>query len=96
MLSCSPAKTMSIMRSNTLFLLALAAILIGLLSALSPLSDFDQDGYLDSFVTEGFVLIPIFGVAIGLISLLTRLPATCFAIPQLFATRLVPPPIPTQ
>jgi hypothetical protein len=69
---------------------------IGLLLALTPVSDFDQDGYLDSLVTEGFLLIPVLYSISGLFSLLIRLTTTCLIAPQVFSTLLVPPPITTK
>lgn len=81
---------------DALHLFIFVFFVFSLLSALLPVSDFDNDGHLDSLVTEGFVLLPIFGTVIGLLSLLTRLPATCLIIPQTFSTLLVPPPIPTK
>jgi hypothetical protein len=80
-------------KSDALLLLVLAFSVVSLLSALLPVSDFDNDGNLDSLITEGLVLLPIFSIAIGLFSLLTSLPATCLIISQIFSTLLVPPPI---
>jgi hypothetical protein len=80
-------------RTDALLLLILVGIVVGLLSALAPVSDFDHDGNLDSLVTEGVLLLPKLCAVIGLSSLLTRLPAACFAVSQPFSTLLVPPPI---
>jgi hypothetical protein len=79
--------------NRTLVWLAFIFVILGLLAALAPLSDFDQDGNLDSLVTEGFVWIPVICSVTGLFALLTRLPAACFAVSQQFLPRLVPPPI---
>ncbi len=76
-------------RNRLIFLL----VLISLLFALVPLSDFDHDGNLDSLVTEGILLIPVLCSVTGLFSLLTRLPAACLTSPQPVSTLLVPPPI---
>ena len=83
-------------KNNALHLLAIVFIVIGLLSALTPFSDFDQDGHPDSLVTEGLLLIPMFYSIVGLFSLLIRLPAVCLITPQPFSTLIVPPPIPTK
>jgi len=82
--------------SKTLFLLAMVIFVISLLSALVPLSCFDQDGYLDSLVTEGFILIPILCSVVDLFTLLIRLPVAYLATPQFVSTLIVPPPIPTR
>jgi hypothetical protein len=76
-------------RNRVVFLL----VLVCLLAALAPLSDFDLDGSLDSFVTEGLILTPVVGFISGLFWLWTQLPETCFAIPQHFSALNVPPPI---
>lgn len=80
-------------RTDVLFLLILVGIVIGLLSALAPVSDFDHDGNLDSLVTEGFLLLPRLCAVIGPSTLLIRLPTARFALPQSFSTLLVLPPI---
>jgi len=82
-------------KSKTLFLLAMVIFVISLLSALVPLSCFDQDGNLDSLVTEGILLIPIFCTFTGLFCLWIRLAEACPLIPQSFPTLIVPPPIST-
>lgn len=76
-------------RNSLIFLLAL----IGLFAALIPLSDFDQDGDLDSLLSEGLAWIPLIGSVIGLFSLWIRLPVSCSAVSQQFSSLNVPPPI---
>ena len=83
-------------KNKVLFLFSMAFIMIGLVSALVPLSDFDQDGNLDSFVTEGFLLIPMLCTATGLFGIWTKLSATYLAVPQLLSAPVVPPPIPSE
>jgi hypothetical protein len=83
-------------KTDTLLLLISVFIMIGLLSALTPVSDFDQDGYLDSLVTEGFLLIPILYTVTGLFCLWIRLPAACLPASKSFSALIVPPPIPTE
>jgi hypothetical protein len=65
---------------------------ICLLAALMPLADFDFDGLLDSFLTDGLLLLPTLFFTVGLICLLTNLPDTYLAAPQLYASLIVPPP----
>jgi hypothetical protein len=83
-------------KSKTLFLLATVIFVVSLLSALVPLSCFDQDGYLDSLVTEGFLLIPILYTVTGLFCLWIRLPLACFTAPQSFSALILLPPISTE
>jgi len=83
-------------KSKPLFLLVIAIFVISLLSALVPLSCFDQDGNLDSLVTEGFLLIPMFYVVTGLFCLWISLPEACLPAPKSFSALIVPPPIPTK
>ena len=82
--------------SKTLFLLAVVIFAISLLSALVPLSCFDQDGNLDSLVTEGFLLIPMLYTVTGLFCIWFRFPAACLTAPKSFSALIVPPPIPTN
>jgi hypothetical protein len=83
-------------KSKILSFLTMAILVIVLILALAPLSDFDQDGYLDSLVTEGFLLIPVLCSLVSLFSLWIKLPSACLAVPQSFSTLIVPPPIPTE
>ena len=80
-------------RNNILLLLTLVCLVIGVLAALVPFSDMDHDGLVDSFITNGFVLVPALGSVTGLLLLLTRLPSACLAAPRFFSTLLLPPPI---
>jgi len=83
-------------KSKALFLLAMIIFVISLLSALIPLSCFDQDGNLDSLVTEGFLLIPMLYTVTGMFCLWIGLPAACLLAPTSFSALIVPPPIPTK
>ena len=69
---------------------------VSLLSALVPLSCFDQDGHLDSLVTEGFLLIPLLYIAKSIFCLWIGLPEACLPSPTFFSVLIVPPPIPTE
>jgi len=82
--------------SKILFLLAMVIFVVSLLSALVPFSCFDQDGYLDSFVTEGFLLIPMLYTVTGLFCLWIRFPVACLTAPKFFSALIVLPPIPTE
>ena len=83
-------------KSEILYLFAIVIFVVSLLSAIVPLSCFDQDGYLDSLVTEEFILCPIFCSVVGLFTLLIRLPVTYLAAPQSVSTLIVLPPIPAR
>ena len=78
-------------KNNLLLLITLVCLVIGLLAALTPFSDIDNDGLLDSLVTEGFVLMPILCAISGLF-FLTRLFSTYLSAPQLYSSRLFSPP----
>ena len=83
-------------RSKTRFLLARVIFIVCILSALMPLSCFDQDGYLDSFVTESLLLIPTLHIVTSLFCVWIRFPTNCIITRQSFFTLIVPPPIPTE
>ena len=82
--------------SKTLFFLAMVIFVVSLLSALVPLSCFDQDGNLDSLITEGFLLIPMLYIITGLFCLWISLPKACLLAPKSFSALIVPPPIPSE
>jgi hypothetical protein len=73
-------------------LLILVIMGICLLVALVPFADFDFDGLLDSFVTDGLLLILTVFFTLGVICLLTDLPVAYLAAPQLYSSLIVPPP----
>jgi len=80
-------------RNNILLFLTLVCLVIGVLAALVPFSDMDHDGLVDSFITNGFVLIPALGSVTVFCLLLTGLLSACLAAPRFFSTLLLPPPI---
>jgi hypothetical protein len=79
-------------KNNSLRPLVFVCIVIGLLSALAPLSDFDNDKLLDSLATEGFFLLLVLLRITGFIFLI-RFFAAHIALPRLIFSPLVPPPI---
>lgn len=83
-------------KNNALLLFVLVFAVFILVSAMLPVSDFDNDGHLDSLVTEGFVLLAIFGLVLQLFSLLTRIFPTCIILSQAFLNLPLPPPIQTK
>jgi hypothetical protein len=80
-------------KSNLPFLFLSILVIFGLLSALAPISDFDQDGNLDSLLTEGFLWLPALSLSGGLFTLFDRRIAAYLATPRYFSLLLVPPPI---
>ena len=80
-------------KNNLLLFLISVLVFLSLFSALMPLSDFDQDGLLDSLVTEGHLLLPNSFVAGRLLFLLIGLPIACLLAIRYSSTPVVPPPI---
>ena len=76
------------------FFYAVILLIMGvcLLAALVPFADFDFDGSLDSFVTDGLLLIPTLFYMIGWVFLLTKLPAAYLPAPRLYYSLIIPPP----
>jgi hypothetical protein len=73
-------------------MVTLLIMVICLLTALVPLADFDFDGFWDSFVTDGLVLLPNIFLATLFAFLLTGLLVAFLATPRLFSSLIVPPP----
>ena len=66
---------------------------ICLLFALTPFTDFDLDGSLDSFLTDGFLFIPAqLAAFVPLLFLVSSLSAY-LASPKLLSFLIVPPPV---
>ena len=77
-------------------LFLLICFIFSLLVALAPLSDFDNDGSLDSLITEGFLLVPVFYFVLALSSLLLEFSAAKIELPRRFSVLFLPPPIPVS
>jgi hypothetical protein len=60
---------------------------------LTPFSDIDGDGLLDSLMTEGFVLMPVLCAMTGLLFLLDRIASTYLPAPRPHSSFLFSPPI---
>jgi hypothetical protein len=80
-------------KNSSLLLFAMVCIVVGLFGSLTPFVEIEKDGLLDSLVAEEFLLLPVLLTVTGLFLLLTRLCSAYFAVPQLFSSLLVPPPI---
>jgi hypothetical protein len=80
-------------KNKNLLLFILVCLVIGLLAMLTPFSDIDNDGLLDSLVTEGSILMPVLCSVTGLFFLLIRLTSAYLAAPRLLSSLLIPPPI---
>ena len=77
------------------FFYAVILLIMGvcLLAALVPFADFDFDGSLDSFVTDGLLLFPTLFFTVGLVCLLSNLPDAYLAAPRPYFSLIAPPPI---
>jgi hypothetical protein len=82
--------------NQTLLLITLLVAGIGLLACLAPVSDFQNDGFLDSPISEEFLLFPALLSLTGLLLLLTRQCHAFIPAPQQLSPLPVPPPIPTK
>ncbi|MCX6064907.1 MAG: hypothetical protein NT121_04030 [Chloroflexi bacterium] len=80
-------------KDNPLLLFTLVCIVVGLFASLAPFSVIESHGLVDSSVTEDLLMLPVLLTVTGLLLLLTRLCSAYFAVPQLFSSLLVPPPI---
>jgi hypothetical protein len=80
-------------KTRALFLLLIIFILVGLFSALMPVSDFDQDGAADSLITESVLLLPMLPFVTCLVLLLVKRGTVSPLIPTSFSTPIFPPPI---
>ncbi len=80
-------------KNNALLLVILICIVAGLVASLAPSCFIENQGLFDSSFTEDLLLLPVLLPITGLLLLLTRLCSAYFAIPQLFSSKLVPPPI---
>lgn len=82
------------MRKNNIPLIfLLICLIIALFTMFTPFSDIDDDGLLDSLITEGFVLVPVICSVIVLDLLLTKLSLACLPALQFNSSLLLPPPI---
>jgi len=79
--------------NHLLQVILVCCVVLGLLTALMPFSDIDNDGLPDSLITEGAILFPVLYTITGIVFLSSRHPAACIAAPQLFSSLLLPPPI---
>jgi hypothetical protein len=83
-------------RKNKLFLLFMFIVItLSLLSALMPELDFDADGFWDSLITEGLLLVSVVFASLGYFYLSTRYSQIRIASPWLFSALLILPPIST-
>ena len=80
-------------RNNIFTVFILVCVVIGLVLALLPFSDIDNDGLPDSLITEGNILLPVLCTILTLFLLLTRFVSTCLPAPWHCSVLLLPPPI---
>ena len=79
-------------KSNSFLWIVSVTIMLSLISMLTPISDCDNDGYLDSPVTEGMLLFLLITTAIEPPVRQNRLPALYLANPKVPPTTLFHPP----
>ncbi len=81
-------------RQLTLRQCLLLCVGVCLLFSLTPLTDYDGDGFWDSFVTDGLLAISVvFALAIPMLLVRGRLLTASLASPGFFSYLIVPPPI---
>ncbi len=80
-------------QNHSLLLFMFIVIAIGLLSALMPAVDLDDDGAWDSLVTEGSLLALIHSTSAEIHHLSIRFAPMRLASPWLFSSSLILPPI---
>ena len=68
-------------------------ILFGMLAALTPVSDVDNDGEFDSLITEGLLLFPLIGSKIERSARPTRTASVRLSSPAVLVRRSLHPPI---
>ena len=81
-------------KDNRFLLVFSFIVMIGLMLALTPISDFDQDGAFDSLVTEGLLLLPLISFVTGYVRQV-QFPVVRLADPHIFFRTFHPPPIST-
>jgi len=68
-------------------------LLLSIVSALTPVSDVDNDGYFDSLITEGLLLFPFSSSTIEQYARRDRITSARLSVPQVLSRRLLHPPI---
>ena len=68
-------------------------IMFSVISALTPFSDIDSDGYFDSMITEGLLLFPLASSILEQSARQNGISSDNLSIPQVFARRFLHPPI---
>ena len=79
-------------KDSRLFLIFSIMVMVSLMLALTPTSDFDQDGAFDSLITEGLLLVPLMSSVIRYVQQ-DQFPAAKFANPRIFSLTFIHPPV---
>ncbi len=68
-------------------------ILFSIVSALTPVSDVDSDGYSDSLITEGLLLFPLIYSNVERSARQDRIATARLSTPRVLSRRFLHPPI---
>jgi hypothetical protein len=68
-------------------------IMFGVISALTPITDVDSDGYFDSLITEGLLLFPFVSTIIEQSARQDRISFDSLLFPRVLSRRFLHPPI---
>ena len=68
-------------------------IMFSVMSALTPISDVDSDGYFDSLITEGLLLLPFVSTIIEQSARRDRISSDSLSFPRVLSRRFLHPPI---
>jgi hypothetical protein len=68
-------------------------IMFSVMSALTPISDVDSDGYFDSLITEGLLLLPLICSIIAQSARPDRIPSDNLSVPRVLSLHFLHPPI---
>ena len=67
--------------------------MLGIVSALMPISDVDSDGEIDSLITEGLLLFPLLYSMIERSARRDRITSAQLSVPRALSRRFLHPPI---
>ncbi len=80
-------------KNNTILLIFASIITFSLILGLTPTSDFDSDGYFDSLITEGLLLLSLISPMIAQPARQGQFPAAGIINPRVLTLTFRHPPI---